>query len=171
MEKPKDGDIYRWSWNDRTEESMHTETLYHCCSQICIFSDGVFRDTYSSMYAKRFSIEDASKKIDLEFIANRDDLTEAKKKDRAYYDDKDFIDISHESDPRSGCYIRKGAERSLEKMRKVMLRCLKVANRAAEDARSRANDLEKEIAALTTDSHIWLEKDVYLFDESHEDLM
>jgi hypothetical protein len=175
MSNPKAGDIFRWSWNDaelkKREDQNRVGTLYWCCSRICVFQDGEFVDTYwgESGSNRSFTVEKANDQICLEYIANFDDLTEADKNSRAYYKDSDCIDISHPNKSRGGFYLRKGAEKSLEKMRVVMARILKKYERDAEHARQRAEQIRTGLGCLKIESCLPTMDGISLSDSSYED--
>ena len=131
--KAKVGDIYRWTWNEKTLKKLdyknNSGTMYWCSSCICVFKeDGMFWDTYwggdDYSHDKRFTEAEAKDKLSLEYIGNFDDLVEAGEQERAYYEDKDCVDISHANRSRGGFYIRKGAVKSLDKMRRILNRNL-----------------------------------------------
>jgi hypothetical protein len=177
---PKVGDIYRWSWNEvefeKRKDQNKSGTLYWCASRICIFKDdGKFWDTYwggeNHEHDRRFSIEDAAAKLSLKFVANFDDLVEADKSQRAYYKDADCVDISHPNKTRGGFYIRKGAERSFEKMRRVMTRTLREYERTAKSAAQSADRIRVEIERLRVESYVLTTNNISLSDESYEDQM
>ena len=172
---PKEGDIYRWCWNSQYVEKLKDKsaagTLYWCCSQICIFRNGMYFDTYwnNSGDSKRFMPEEADEKLDLEYIGNFSELEESSKTQRAYYDDKDCVDISHANNTRGGFYIRKGAKRSLEKMNKIILRNIKKLQYDADSAQRRLQEIKIQRENLNTESYIPIMDDVSLFDNSYED--
>lgn len=170
------GDIYRWSWNEVTlkklENEKHSGTLYWCCSRICVFKDDKqYWDTYwggSYNNDKRFSIDDAKEKLELDYLGNFSELQEANKSERAYYEDSDCVYISHANSSRAGFYIRKGAVKSLDKMKRVSMRKLKRLQSIVRSASSDVIILKKEIDSLDIDSHIYC-SDVSLNDSSYED--
>jgi len=161
MNKPKIGDIFRWSWNKATLKEREPEnksgTMYWCCSRICIFrEDNMFWDTYwggnDYSHDKRFSIKDANTMLDLKFIGNFADLKKADKSERAYYEDRDCVDISHAKSSRENFYIRKDAKKSLDKMRRVMKRKLAKLQRDADYAQQEADRIREEIDTLSLES-------------------
>jgi hypothetical protein len=177
MKKPKVGDIFRWSWNAETlkkyEDKKSAGTLYWCCSRICVFEDdGKLWDTYWSSCKsenKRFTLEDAEERLELTYVGNFNDLTEAKRGDRAYYEDKYCVDISHPNMSRGGFYLRKGATKSLDKMRRIMKRNIKKLQYDADHAQRMVNEMEKELDNLSIDSYLPTTKNVALTDDSYED--
>ena len=175
MIEPKEGDIYRWRWNEREwerrKDQLASGTLYWCCSQICVFKGGWFVDTYwgDSGSNKAFSVEDANSKLVLEYVGNFDNLVEADKSQRAYYLDSDCVDISHPNKSRGGFYIRKGAVKSLDKMQRVMRRILRKHERDMQRARDAIERTKAQIADMSIDSYICTFDDTPLHDSSYED--
>lgn len=173
--EPKEGDIYRWSWNDkelgRRKDQSDSGTLYWCCSRICVFKDGWFVDTYwgESGSNRAFSVEKATELVVLEYIGNFDGLIETDKSHRAYYLDSDCVDISHPNKSRGGFYIRKGAEKSLDKMQRVMRRILSKHEKDMESAARRIEQTKAQIADMTAESYISTVDGVSLSDSSYED--
>lgn len=179
MNKPKTGDIYRWSWNSKTLKEREHEnsagTMYWCCSKICVFKDDdMFWDTYwggsDFNYDKRFSIKDANTMLDLKYLGNFNDLIAANKSDRAYYEDSDCVDLSHANSSRGNFYLRKGAEKSLAKMRRVMKRNLRKLQHDADYAQREADRLKIQIDEITGDSYVLALEGVSLMDASYEDV-
>lgn len=178
MNKPKTGDIYRWSWNIKTlkerEHKNSAGTMYWCCSKICVFKDdGMFWDTYwggsDFNHDKRFSIKEANTMLDLEYLGNFDSLIAANKTDRAYYKDSDCVNLSHANSSSGNFYLRKGAVKSLEKMRKVMKRNLRKLQHDADYAQREADRLKSQIDEITEDSCISVLEGVSITDTSYED--
>lgn len=169
----KHGDIFRWSWNEETRKSKKLSeragTLYWCCSRICVFKeDNKFWDTYcgGSDYNndKRFTIEQAETMLDLKYVANFDDLEISQPYKRAYYDDKDCVDLNHANSSRGNFYIKKGAKKSIDKMSLVLERAIEDAKSEAERAKRRLVQLTEELNKLSEDSNFCIPSDVSLFD-------
>lgn len=123
----KNGDIFRWSYNDETLKKMglHSSsgTLYWCCSRIGVFNDGYLEDTFwSSSTDKCFSVDNIKDKLILEFVANEDDLISSEPRERAYYLDSDCVDLNHPNSTIGNFYLRKGAKKNLEKMEQILKR-------------------------------------------------
>jgi hypothetical protein len=178
MNKPRTGDIYRWAWNaaalKEREHKNEAGTMYWCCSRICVFKDDEkFWDTYwggnDYNHDKRFSIKDANTMLDLQYLGNFSDLEKANKSDRAYYEDKDCVDLSHANSSRGNFYIRKGAKKSLDKMRRVMKRNLAKLQRDADCAQKAADRIRTEIDILSEESYLPTLDGVALTDTSYED--
>ena len=176
MINPKDGDIYRWRYSDSQLKDMDYKidagTLYWCCSQICVFKNGKFVDTYwttSDTHNNRFEASDVPGKYIVEYVENFDNLIKANKQDRAYYNDSDCVDISHANMTGGGFYIRKGAKKSLEKMAKIMNRKIYKLQRDISYAESQLESAKKELLGLTIDSRLHVTEEVSLYDHSYED--
>ena len=121
----KDGDIFRWRYKqhviDKNQDSINSGTLYWCCSQIAVYKNGKLRDTYwsSGCDGRRWEADQAKQDLNLEFLANGEDLEETIHPQ--YYDPEDVVDIRHANQSRNGLYIRKGAKRS----KKIMTALIK----------------------------------------------
>lgn len=162
MTQPKVGDIFRWSWNDKTlkkyKHKIDAGTLYWCLSKICIFKeDGRYYDTYWSSITNQnriFTKKEAEEKLELEYIANINDLVEIDERERAYYNDKDIVDIRHANMIRGGVYLRKGAKKSLSKMKKIMKRNIKKLQNELDILLAQIEDMENRLSKLDIDSRI-----------------
>jgi hypothetical protein len=108
----KDGDVFHWSY---LREVKHGDYSYWCKSQIAIAKDGLLVDTYCDSSA-HWSYEDAPKKLDLTFLGNLADLVNVPEYNREYYADSDIVNLNHANSSRGNFYIRRGAQRSKEKM-------------------------------------------------------
>ncbi len=110
-------DIYCWSYKDPKD---HNSNNYWCTTQIGVVIDDKLVDTYWGWPPERYfsdgrkwSLKDAEDKLNLEFIANLDDLvllTDTKE----FYDD--VIDLTHSNSTQNLRFIRKGQERSIPAM-------------------------------------------------------
>lgn len=165
----KEGDIYRWSWNSKElgkrKDSASCGTLYWCCSRIGIVDNkGRLVDTYSSYDPRTFSNDKISELLDVEFIANMGDLEKVDSSNRAYYLDSDCVDLNHSNNTRGNFYIRKGAKKSLAKMKKILNRAIKEEENTLEYTINQINSLKKDLAELTEESGIYVGEDVPLYD-------
>lgn len=171
----KDGDIFRWSWNDKQLDKLEYKnssgTLYWCSSRIVVYKDGLLRDTYwaSSSDGKTFTPEQAEDILELRFIANESDLYPANPTDRAYYEDEDCVDLSHPNSSRGNFYLRKGAKKSLTKMKKVLTRYIKREEASVRYAQQEVERAQDNLKTLTLDSYIPLCDHISLEDNSWED--
>ncbi len=165
----KDQDIYRWSFNAKTLKEMkhgnNGGTTYWCVSQIGVWDEKSKKlvDTYWNNDNIKFSADDIAQKLDLEFVANFNDLEEV---DGKYvfnnYDDEDCIDISHPNTIRGGYYIKKDAKPSIDKKRRVLEAHIeKEKSRIGWHTRKLA-DFEKSLKKLTVDTHVPYDEKVYI---------
>ena len=166
----KDGDIFRWSWSDSKLETMDLEkqagTTYWCKSRIAIFNEKneVFKDTYwygGDNYW--FKLDKVGKDIELEFIANINEIEPCNESEFNYYDASDCINISHANMTRGGRYIKKDAKRSLDKMRRSIEAHLEHYKNEARFANNEIERLEADLKDLTTDSYVPCKDGVYVY--------
>lgn len=170
----RDGDIYRWSWNDEMLKKLNHGnnggTTYWCNSQIGIVKNDMLVDTYwNGGNNASFAKDVCQEKLVLKFVANINDLVKADPSDRAYYLDNDCIDLNHPNSSRGNFYIRKGAIKNIEKMKRIL-------NRKKLNLESKLKQIaweielaEKDISQLTADSYIYCGNDVSLNDSSYQD--
>lgn len=169
----KVGDIFRWHWNTKTlkelEYKNNSGTLYWCCSNICVFNeDHKLWDTYwggRSWESKRFSISEANEKLSLQYVDNFSNLVKANKADRAYYADKECVDLSHANRSTGEFYLRKGAKKSIAKMRRIIERNIRKRQDDVAYAKEKADLLEIELATLDINSYVETLEGVSLYDD------
>ena len=166
----KDGDIFNWSWSDSKMERMSLEhqagTTYWCKSRIAIFNEdkAIFKDTYwNGNEDYWFKLSEIGKDIDLEFIANINEIKPCQKSDFNYYDNSDCIDLSHPNMTRGGFYIKKDASRSLDKMKRVVEAHLEHYKHKARYASDEVKRMEEDLKTLTTESYVPCIDDVYIY--------
>lgn len=165
--KYKDGDIVNWAWTDNKLKSMdlhrQSGTTYWCMSRIAIYSEsvGIFRDTYWSSLNEGQWFKPDDEDRDIEFLANINDLRACDEQEFIYYDNADCINISHPNMARSGYYIKKEAQRSINKMKRVAESNIKYYQDKLRNAQINLKCSEKELDELTVDSYLPCIKDVY----------
>ncbi|MCK4841455.1 MAG: hypothetical protein KAT04_06180 [Methylococcales bacterium] len=167
MLNPKEGDLFTWSYNCEYSEKykLSLDTLYWCKSQIFIFKNGKFTDTYwCGSTAKTFTIAQAKEQLDTIFLANINDLDKSDEAKRAYYLDSDFVDISHKNMARGGFYIKKGAKKSLAKMRTILERDLMAKKQELEYLKNSIIRQQETINTLTLETIICVSSATYLDD-------
>lgn len=110
-------DIYRWSYKNPKD---HNSNNYWCTTQIGVVVEDNLIDTYwgwpperQFSEGRKWSLEVAQKKLDLEFVANLDDLEILEDFDK-FYDD--VIDLTHSNTTQNLKFIRKGQQRSIPVM-------------------------------------------------------
>lgn len=169
MKQWKQGDIFSWWYK---EVDCNSSTQYWCCSQTgFVANNGVLYDTYWGLginNGRHFDIEDVDTKIEIKFIANLNDYEKCRKGDQCYYDDKDFLNLSHSNN--SGVYyLRKGVIKSLSKMRKILERNVKQAEYKAKSAQRDVEDKKRKLEELTVESYVWAMDGVSVEDVSYLD--
>lgn len=162
-------DVFRWSY--KNTGSMYMP--YHCKSQICIAKqreDGYMylEDTYWGSHSSnlRFSLKEAEESLELKFLGNLDDFEEKSEMETCYFSSKDIMDLSH-SNSRKQIYIRKGAKKNLNKMRKVIEANIEEYRKQAENALWSANKLREDLKNLTEDSYVYNRHNIYI-DETED---
>lgn len=168
--KYRDGDIVRWSWSDSKLKNMDIQqqagTTYWCKSRIAIFKEdkAIFKDTYwHGSENFWFKLESVGKDIELNFIANTNEINPCNITEFNYYDDADCINISHPNMTREGCYIKKDASRSLDKMKRVVEAHLEHYKHKARFAAQEVERMEKDLKNLTIESYVPCKEGVYIF--------
>ena len=127
------GAIFRWSY--KSTKGIHIP--YHCRSRIGIVDGrGELRDTYWGDNGSSA----APKGVDLEYVANLDELTAVHVDAVERYRAADIVDLRHANGGR--LYLRIGAEPCREVQRAVLVGKIEVARREVEV-------LESMLAGLT----------------------
>jgi hypothetical protein len=174
-------DIFTWSWQESYKASKQHEP-YWCKARIGIVNNDKLWDIYwiydihaeriHSDHGARFTVKDAQYQINLKKIGNLDDLEKAYEYQRAYYNDSDFIDLRHPNNTRDGFYIKKSAERNLEKMRRIQERYIIHLKKELENKEAELVRAEQSLEDITLDSHLYTSdvslRDHYYLDEVPE---
>jgi hypothetical protein len=178
----RDGDIFRWSWNDTVfnERSVQRQagTLYWACARFAIWHEKRKQlvdiwdsTTGSGEYVKRFSEKDIESQLDIDFVANINDLEAVDSSSKFNeYDSGDIIDIRHPNAWRGTClYIKKGAKKSIEKKRRTLKIMLEREFYRAESAERKIESLNCKLEMLDSETYIPTESDLYV-PESEEEI-
>lgn len=171
MKQWKEGDVFAWSYKDI---DLNSSTQYWCCSMVgVVASNGIMYDTFWGIgindSGRYFTQDDLESKIDVKFLANLNDYETCKREDRAYYHDKDFLDLSNSNNGNRFFYLRKGATKSLDKMRKILERNLKDAEYKLTSAQQNLEWEKRKLEELTLDSYVWARDGVSMEDVSYLD--
>lgn len=165
----KEGDVFSWWYK---EVDHNSSTQYWCCSQTGIVqNDGRLYDTYWGYGAndgRSFSLTSVGDKIEVKFVANLNDYNPCRKEDQCYYNDEDFLNLSN-SNNSGKYYLRKGAVKSLDKMRKILQRNVKDAERKLIKAKQDLEWEKRKLSELTIDSYVYANNDVSVEDVSYLD--
>ena len=150
----KKNDVYRWWYKDASNRFEP----YWCKSCIGIVKDNgdelYLVDTYGLSNNTVFGMGYIEENLDLVFLGNLDDFELIKEWDVVYYDDSDIMDLTHSNSYGPLIYVRKGAVRSIEKMRSVLLAQLEKCRYKADYYTREVEDYERRLNELTVDSHI-----------------
>jgi hypothetical protein len=147
--KLQDGDVYRWRYKEPGPNDG-AWGRYHCCSQIAIAKDGWLRDTYWHSRGdtdRTFGPDDLSK-LELTFLGNLSELERAEEWKADYYADADIVNLNHANSSRGNFYLRKGAQRSADKMLEVARYKLEREESVERSAQFAQERLRAAIAAL-----------------------
>ncbi len=161
-------DVFSWKY---TNKDGIKDYAYWCKSQICIYKDGVFTDTYwgNSNDNKIFTEKDIDTKITLTLLGNFNDYRKAQLFERAWYLDKDCMNLNHANSSRDNFYIRKDAVKNLDKMKRVLKRKLRNLENDIEYAQSELRRAKKELEEMTIDNNLYVNNDVELCDSVYND--
>ena len=143
MNELKENDVYKLRPND------YGEIANWCRENLLIVRKELyFVDTYwsiddlgrsSSTHGKVYTLEEAQKIGKLEFYCNLDDIEPTKEHKTDYYDDKDVFLLTGQHGIIKHWYLRKGAEKSKEKI-------LSVLDKKINHADERIDTLKNEIS-------------------------
>lgn len=155
----KVNDIYHFSFNEQYLKD-HSQAYWCFDGQFYVWKNEqngqlYLVDTYwnalgsypSGDVGKRFLLTEALAKGTLKFICNLDDLVECSERDTLYYDDNDVFNLSRQHGYYNAFYRRKDAERSMEKVKQVLLEDIEyIQNKIASwegDLKWREHDLAR----------------------------
>lgn len=159
--KIKLNDVYKFRYNEFELERSSRDLNWCFDGQLVVKEDneGLYlEDTYWTTDSRRFTLEETLIKGTLEFVCNLDEVEECKEDPYNYYDDKDIFNLSYQH----GCYkkivVRKGANKSKEKMKEVLEYKIAEAERQLKsvqyDIDIHKNKL-KELENGNLDIYIW----------------
>lgn len=170
MKEWKEGAVFRWSY----KKVDHNNSMqYWCCSQTgVVASNNIMYDTFWGIginsEGRKFSLKDLESKIEVKYIGNLNDYEFSRKEHQCYYDDKDLLDLSN-SNNRGIYYLRKGAVKSLDKMKKILERNVKDAEQKLKFAQNDLDWEKRKLEELTIDSYIYVREGVSISDTSYLD--
>lgn len=115
IEKLREGDIYRWSYREPSDDRQYGR--YHCCSQIAVVKNGRLCDTYWSFGSdgRSFGVGELER-LNLTRLGNFAELIKAPAWQADYYDVADIVNLNHSNSSNDNFYLRVGAVRSAKKM-------------------------------------------------------
>lgn len=122
----KKDDIVFWSYSEAKLLSLKGYSPYHCRSQIAVFNGERFVDTFWHG-GENFSFgpEKIGSDIVVEYVGNFADLDKQNHYCQfedldKYYNRVDIVDLNHSNSSRGNLYLRKGAKRSLAKIKESL---------------------------------------------------
>lgn len=157
-----DGDVFRWAYKDEKADDRRQYSRYHCKSRIAIAENGWLIDTFWGRRgdgSAAWPYAEAETALVLERLGNMAELERRPEYAAAYYDDADCVDLNHSNSSRDNFYIRKGAVRSKEKMRAVVLERMTDTERSIGAAERKLSLLRERLHNI--DSGVPLD-DIYL---------
>lgn len=146
------GDVVRWEWvEDRTDPYQ-----YWCCSRIAKAvpnlstheGDVALEDTYwsSGSDGKVFFEKDIGTKINIQRIANMDELEPCNKGKFTEYAAEDCIDLSHPNNSNYNVFfIRKGAKKDTGRMKRCLEAHIKYYQEKADYYNRTATGLQEDL--------------------------
>lgn len=120
-------DVFRFRYHEDEKREWGWDGRYHCFDgtlKADVRDDGsiTLRDTFWGDSTSRcFTPEEAQQKGALTFVCNLDEVDPIKEHNTVYYDDEDVFTLYIHSGYQNEYYLRRGAERSPEKMRAVLM--------------------------------------------------
>lgn len=157
----REGDIVLWRFTkdelERRNDRHNNGTTYWCCSRIAIFKKDRFWDTYwhDSGSNKNFHPDDIGKTHLVDFVANFDELDHIPndndyliEKYNKMYLREDIVNLNHSNDSRGNFYIRKNAQKNIEKMREEYRYNIKRLKEKIESLQNKLRETEIEYQGL-----------------------
>ena len=134
----REGDIYSWRWKDVAKDAdCAPYRSYHCKSQIAVYDGKSLLDTFWGSGPTDNSYLNPDNVI-LTLLGNKNDMTVLK--DRPdFYRSEDIVSMKHSNDSRAPIYLKAGASRDADTMRKLLNHKRSEAERKI---RSATSDLE-----------------------------
>ena len=151
----REDDVFRWRYRDPKLDGDYLN--YWAKSRIAIVTNGILRDTFWATGDN--STWDARDRLDLTYLGNLGDYDKRPEWHAVYYDDADCLDLNHANSSKGNFYIRKGAERSVAKVRETIRLRIEKAQRDRDGAIReihRLDTLEAEIVAGRPLSEVYL---------------
>lgn len=144
----KDGDIFHWSYKD--EKKHNSSTGYWCKSRIAVVKGGYLIDTYwgGASDNSRFKLDGVEKILELDFIANENNLINKSEYEANYYAKEDCVNLNHPNSTKGNFYIFKGAKRCPAKIRASINAKIEDHRRDIKSAEWAIKCAEKELAKL-----------------------
>jgi hypothetical protein len=111
----KNNDVIRWWYSEdelkRRNHGNNNGTTYWCMSQLAIFKDGFFRDTFwwHGSDNKKIYLKELENVIEFKYLGNLDDYEKHSNPYERYNPD-DILNLNHANNSRDNIYLKKGAK-------------------------------------------------------------
>jgi hypothetical protein len=160
----KENDVYTWRYTkEHVEKLRFMSDLYHCKERLAVVkkgNDGVltFYDTFWGVGRTDnywFSLEDVGVKYEIEYYCNLDEIEKQPqhKEIKKYYKDEDIFMLHDQHACVQSCvyyYLKKGAEKSKDKMLNIVKNQIKEIENKIEWSKGdlkRANETLQKLEA------------------------
>lgn len=142
----KINDVYRFRYNPEHVKKLHSP--YHCFDGLLKVRQSdkglILVDGYWSSDNKWFTLGDALKQGELEFICNLDEVEQINKYESKYYNEKDIFILPYHSGYHTMYLKRKGAEKCRETIMKQLEAKIQKAKSDLESAKRSLEWAEKD---------------------------
>ena len=179
MNNLKDGDIFRWRWNEKYHKENKLKqlsgTLYWCMSCIFIWREEkqVFEDTYwiydlfkYKYDSRHWDKEEVQENMLLTYIDNLYNLKKVNYKSVFKdYDKDDCIDLTHPNNTSGQYFIKKSAKKSLKKKQLMIEAHITHYRDRSKYLSSQVDKLEESLKTLNNDTYTPCDHDVYIYEE------
>ncbi len=140
--KIKENDVY-WLKNDGRDENFRT---WARDNQLVVFdvrgelrlSDTYWMYNWRYDWERSYTLEQALEKGELVFLCNLDDLEKISKEDTVYYSDEDIVYLTTQHNCKHFWFLKKGSERSKDKMLQILEENVQKATKQQEYAEDKA---------------------------------
>lgn len=142
------GDHFHWQYDETVNVEQYS---YWCKSQMCVWDGYSFRDLFWDMGNGSQSYVLKPENVLLSFMGNINDYEECTEYQLKYYDESDILNRTHSNHSKGwgNCFfIKKGAQRSREKIKQGLLYKLEEAEYNIRSAMNDKLQTEKELDNL-----------------------
>lgn len=155
-------DAYKFRYNEEWREKH--PYCEHCFDGKLIVrkeKDGklFLQDTYwgGSSTSRTFTLDKALSQGELTFICNLDEVEKCREEDYKYYNDEDIFNLSSQEGCYKDFYIRKGAERSADKMKSTIKNKIQKTISEIDFANSELERLDEKLKKVNDgDLEVWI---------------
>lgn len=148
-------DIYRWSYKEPVSRDIIAPS-YWCTTQIGVVIGDKFIDTYwgwppdrEYVEGRKWHLDKIEDKLDLEFIANLDDLELLTDVPEWY---ENVIDLTHSNTHQNLKFVRKGQQRSIKMRLEDLQRQMSTVQSEIEYKTLRLKSLQRDIQELMSEN-------------------